>query len=81
MHISGAQILLASIQEACIVVQQTTAIFEVKVKISPLQAMKAHGDVDTRVHIFIFTALGWGRVASPTLGHLYPRGNPQVLIL
>ena len=39
--------------------------------------MKAHGDVDARVHIFIATALGWGRVASPMLGRLYPRGNPQ----
>ena len=30
-----------------------------KVKISPLQAMKAHEDVDARVHIFTATALGW----------------------
>ena len=27
-------------------------------KVSPLQAMKAHGDVDVRVHIFTATALG-----------------------
>ena len=32
-------------------------------------------DVDARVHIFIATALGWGRVASPTLGSLYPPGT------
>ena len=43
----------------------------VKVKISPLQATKVHGDVDTRVHIFAATALSGGRVASPTLGRLY----------
>ena len=30
-----------------------------KVKVSQLQAMKAHGYVDARVHIFIATALGW----------------------
>ena len=34
------------------------------------------GDVDARVHIFTAMALGWGRVASPTLGRLYPLGNP-----
>ena len=49
----------------------------VKVKVSPLQALKAHGDVDARVHIFTATALGRGRVASPTLGCLYPRESPQ----
>ena len=49
-----------------------------KVKVSPLQAT---GDVDARVHIFTATALGRGRVASPTLGLLYPRGKPLVLIL
>ena len=39
------------------------------------------GDVVARVHIFTATALGWGRVVSPTLGRLYPRGNSPVLIL
>ena len=34
--------------------------------------MKDCGDVDASVHIFTATALGRGRVASPTLGHLYP---------
>ena len=33
------------------------------------------GDVEARVHILTATALGWGRVASPTLGRLYPQGN------
>ena len=33
------------------------------------------------VHIFTATALGRGRVASPTLGRLYPRGKPPVLML
>ena len=42
--------------------------------------MKAHGDVDARVHTFTATALERGRVASPTLGRLYPRGKPPVLI-
>ena len=36
------------------------------------------GDVDVSVHIFTATALGRGRVASPTLGRLYP-GNAKVL--
>ena len=31
---------------------------KIKVKVSPLQAMKAHGDVNARVHIFTATALG-----------------------
>ena len=39
------------------------------------------GDVDARVQIFTATALGRGRVASLTLGCLYPRGKPPVLIL
>ena len=38
--------------------------------------MKAHGDVDARVHIFAAKALGRGRVASPTLGSLYPGESP-----
>ena len=35
------------------------------------------GDVDARIHIFTATALGWGRVASPTLGRLYPEEIPR----
>ena len=35
------------------------------------------GDVDARVHIFTVTALGRGRVASPTLGRLYPGEIPR----
>ena len=37
--------------------------------------MKVHGDVNARVHIFTATALGRGRVTSPTLGRLYSWGN------
>ena len=32
--------------------------------------------MDARVHIFTATALGRGRVASPTLGRLYPEESP-----
>ena len=39
------------------------------------------GDVDAKVHIFAATALGRGRMASPTLGRVYSRGKPPVLIL
>ena len=39
--------------------------------------MKAHGDMDTRVHIYTATALGRGRMASPMLGRLYSRGKPR----
>ena len=39
------------------------------------------GDVDARVHIYAAAALGRGRMAGPTLGLLYSRGNPPVLIL
>ena len=39
--------------------------------------MKTHGDVDARVHIFTATALGRRRVASPTLGRLYPEESPR----
>ena len=35
------------------------------------------GDVDARVHVYTATALGRDRVASPTLGHLYPNGKAQ----
>ena len=34
--------------------------------------MKAHGEVDARVHTFVSTALERGREASPTLSRLYP---------
>ena len=34
--------------------------------------MKARGNVDARVHKYTCTALGRSRVASPTLGRLYP---------
>ena len=47
-----------------------------KVKVSPLQGLKAHGDVDARVHIYTATALGRGRVASSTLGRFYPGESP-----
>ena len=43
---------------------------QIKVKVSPLQTMKAYGDVNARVDIFAALRLGRGRVASPTLGHL-----------
>ena len=32
--------------------------------------------MDARVHVYTATALGRGRVASPTLGRLYPGGSP-----
>ena len=38
-----------------------------KVKVFPLQGMKAHGDVDLRVHIYTATEIGRRRVASTTL--------------
>ena len=45
----------------------------------PLQSMKGHGDA--RVHIYTATSLGRGRVASSTLGRLYPREKIPALIL
>ena len=35
------------------------------------------GGVGATVHNFTATALVGGRVASPTLGRLYPRGKPR----
>ena len=43
----------------------------IKLKVYPLLAIKAHGNVTARVHTYTATALGRGRVASPVLGHLY----------
>ena len=44
--------------------------------------MKTHmGDVDARVHIYIATALKRGRMASPTLGRLYPEKSPGTLFI
>ena len=54
-----------------------TLMMMMKVKVFPLQAMKAQGDVDARVHTFAANALRRGRVANPMLDHLYP----PVLIL
>ena len=47
---------------------------KVMVKVSPIQAMKVHGDVHARV--LIFTA-SRGRVVSPTLGRLCSRESPD----
>ena len=38
--------------------------------------MKAHGIVDAKVHIFAAMTLERERVASPTLGRLYPWKAP-----
>ena len=43
--------------------------------------MKAHRGVDARVHIFTATALGRGRVTSPTLGRLYLRGKMMMMMM
>ena len=51
------------------------------ISVSPLLVMKAHGDVVERVLIYTATALGRGRVASPKLECLYPRGKHPILIL
>ena len=46
----------------------------IKVKVSPLQAMKAHGGCGCKVpHI----PLWWGRMASPTLGRFTPEEIPR----
>ena len=52
----------------------------VEVKGKGIPIIGHEGDVDARVHIFTATALGRGRVASPTLGRLYPQAKPPVLI-
>ena len=51
---------------------------KVKIKVSPLQTMKAHGVCGCKgQHIYTATALGRGTVSSFTLGRLYPRGKPR----
>ena len=40
--------------------------FNIQVKVTPLQAMKAQGDVDARYHIFAAMELGSAMVSSPT---------------
>ena len=45
--------------------------------VSSLQAMRAYGDMDARVHIFAATALRRGSVASPAFGRFYPLENPR----
>ena len=47
------------------------------VKVSPLQARRPMSDVDARVHIFVATTVGGGRIASPTLGRLLPPGKSR----
>ena len=49
----------------------------IKIKVSPYRPRRLTGDVDARVLIYIATALGRDRVASPKLGRLYPRGKPR----
>ena len=55
---------------------QISPFIHLKVKLSSLQITKAHEDVDERAPIFSTTAQRRGRVASPTLGHLYIRKTP-----
>ena len=57
-------------------------ISKVKEKLSSLQAMKAQRVIwmQGSTYVYTATALGRGRVASPTLNRLYPRGKPSVLI-
>ena len=43
--------------------------------------MKAHGDVNAKVHIYTATALGRGRVADPKLGRLYPGESHSLILL
>ena len=51
--------------------------------VSPLHAMKAYGGCECKgPHIgYSAPALGRDRVASPTVGCIYPRRKPPVLIL
>ena len=51
-------------------------MIKVKVKVSPVTGhRRSTGNLDARVHIYRATALGRGRVASPTLGRFYTRGK------
>ena len=45
--------------------------------VSPLQAMKAPGNLNARVDMFIATALGKDRVARPKLGRIYLLESPR----
>ena len=55
-----------------------TTYCKVKVKVTQLQSMKSHSDVNARDHIFAAAAPGRDRVASPTLDRLYHQGKPPV---
>ena len=52
-------------------------LYYLKVKVSPITGHGAPWGMWARVHIFTATALGRDRVASPTLGRLYPGEIPQ----
>ena len=54
-----------------------STVFNKKVKVSPLQAMKSHRGCGCKgPHIHSHST----RVASHMIGHLYTRGKPTVLI-
>ena len=50
---------------------------------TPLQAMKAHGDMDASVHVGLFGAVAIvrGKVACPMLGRLSFRKSPRTHFL
>ena len=58
-------------------IQMMTMMMMIKVKVSSLQAIKAHGDVYARVHIIAAMAPGRGRVSNPILSCLYPQEGPS----
>ena len=40
----------------------TNCLNNIHVKVSPLQAIEAHGDVNARIHTYTATALGRGKI-------------------
>ena len=50
-----------------------TDLFIFILKVPNYRPRRPMRDVNARVHIYTATALGRGRIASPTLGLLYPR--------
>ena len=50
---------------------------EKKGKGIPITGHEGHGRCGCKVHIYIATAPGRGRVACPKVGRLYPRESPQ----
>ena len=73
--------LLYLLNRLCVGNRSTSLFLMVEGKANPITGHEGPWRMWIGVHMYKAKVLGRGRVVSPTLGHLYPRGTFPVLIL